>query len=95
MFIIALGLFKIPLFDIAEYADVISSGITSDTPNAIDSTALILVVKPNNLGKLSGSGWGLGYLGGLVSLIIMLLLFVEQENGLILLGNNPIFGLDS
>ena len=25
----------------------------------------------------------------------MLLLFVEQENGLTLLGNNPIFGLDS
>ena len=50
--------------------------------------------KPETLGKLSGAGWGLGYLGGLVSLVIMLALFVEQDNGLTLLGNNPALGLD-
>ena len=50
--------------------------------------------KPEKLGKLSGAGWGLGYLGGLVSLVIMLALFVEQDNGLTLLGNNPALGLD-
>ena len=38
--------------------------------------------KPEKLGKLSGAGWGLGYLGGLVSLVIMLGFFVEQEKRL-------------
>ena len=51
--------------------------------------------KPDKLGKLSGAGWGLGYLGGLVSLVIMLGLFVEQENGFTLLGSNPALGLDA
>ncbi len=44
------------------------------------------------VGKLSGSGAALGYWGGVVSLFIMLLLFVENEvTGLTLLGNAPLF----
>lgn len=47
-----------------------------------------------DLGKLSGTGWAWGYLGGLISLIIMLLLLAEGENGRTLLGIAPLFGLD-
>jgi len=46
------------------------------------------------LGKLSGTGWAWGYLGGLIALVIMLLLLAEGENGTTLLGIAPLFGLD-
>ncbi len=47
------------------------------------------------IGEISGSGFAFGYLGGFVSLLIMLLLFVEQSNGKTLIGMNPVLGLDA
>jgi len=47
------------------------------------------------VGEISGSGFAFGYAGGLVSLIILLLLFVEQGNGKTLIGLDPAFGLDA
>jgi UMF1 family MFS transporter len=53
------------------------------------------LVPRSELGRLSGSAWGLGYLGGLVSLIIMLGFMVGQPgSGKTLIGATPIFGLD-
>lgn len=52
------------------------------------------LVPKKEVGELSGSGWALGYVGGLVSLVIMLLFLAEGENGETLLGNAPLFGLD-
>ncbi|MBN8293580.1 MFS transporter [Rhodobacter sp. NTK016B] len=46
------------------------------------------------LGKVSGSGWAWGYVGGLVSLILMLTLLAEGSNGTTLIGIEPILGLD-
>ncbi|MXU64061.1 MFS transporter [Oceanomicrobium pacificus] len=46
------------------------------------------------VGRLSGSGWALGYVGGLVSLILMLTLLAENEAGVTLIGQAPILGLD-
>jgi UMF1 family MFS transporter len=68
--------------------------IAADFSTVFTNAMMPSLEKPENLGKLSGAGWGLGYLGGLVSLVIMLALFVEQDNGLTLLGNNPALGLD-
>jgi UMF1 family MFS transporter len=48
----------------------------------------------NDLGRISGSGWAVGYLGGLISLILALLFFAENDQGMTLLGRAPIFGLD-
>ncbi len=47
------------------------------------------------VGQVSGSGFAFGYLGGVVSLFLMLLLFVEQANGKTLIGLDPILGLDA
>jgi len=47
------------------------------------------------VGQVSGSGFAFGYLGGVLSLFIMLLLFVEQDNGKTLIGLDPILGLDA
>lgn len=45
------------------------------------------------IGRLSGSGFAFGYLGGLIALVISLLLFVEQASGKTLIGLSPGFGL--
>ncbi len=47
------------------------------------------------IGKVSGSGWAFGYVGGLLSLILMLaLLQVNPATGKTLIGLPPMFGLD-
>ncbi len=50
--------------------------------------------KREDLGRISGNGWALGYIGGLASLVIMLLLLAEDEAGVTLIGIEPILGLD-
>ena len=52
------------------------------------------LVPEEEVGALSGSGWALGYVGGLMVLIFVLLLLNEGDNGMTLLGIPPIFGLD-
>ncbi|MDQ2095640.1 MFS transporter [Rhodalgimonas zhirmunskyi] len=47
-----------------------------------------------DLGRISGSGWGFGYVGGVVSLAIMLLFFQAGATGVTMLGIPPLFGLD-
>jgi UMF1 family MFS transporter len=50
----------------------------------------------DDIGKISGSGFAFGYLGGLVALIIMLVLFAESATtGKTLIGLDPIFALDA
>lgn len=46
------------------------------------------------IGKISGSGFAFGYLGGVFALAIALLLLVEQGNGKTIAGLDPLFGLD-
>ena len=46
------------------------------------------------IGKISGSGFAFGYIGGLICLAIALALVVEQGNGKTLIGLDPILGLD-
>ena len=47
------------------------------------------------LGRISGSGWAFGYMGGFVALVIMLLLLAESgTTGRTLIGISPVGGLD-
>ncbi|CAM3525730.1 MFS transporter [Paracoccus nototheniae] len=46
------------------------------------------------IGRISGSGYAFGYLGGVVALALMLLLFAETPDGRTLAGIPPLFGLD-
>jgi len=53
------------------------------------------LVSREELGKLSGTGWALGYVGGVLSLIVVLtLMSASAETGKTLIGLTPIFGLD-
>lgn len=48
------------------------------------------------LGRISGSGWAFGYMGGFLALVIMLLLLAENAaTGRTLIGIEPILGLDA
>ncbi|XAS67204.1 MFS transporter [Micrococcaceae bacterium Sec5.7] len=40
---------------------------------------LAQISTPKNIGKVSGFGWGMGYLGGIVALLIVLQLFVQPS----------------
>ncbi|WP_116132994.1 MFS transporter [Tropicimonas sp. IMCC34043] len=48
----------------------------------------------HEIGRISGTGWAFGYVGGLAALVIMLLAFAESPSGTTLLGRAPAFGLD-
>jgi UMF1 family MFS transporter len=53
------------------------------------------LVPPDKIGRLSGSGWALGYVGGIFSLILVLgFLAASPETGRTLFGFSPLFGLD-
>jgi UMF1 family MFS transporter len=53
------------------------------------------LVPPDKIGRLSGSGWALGYVGGILSLILVLgFLAASPQTGRTLFGFTPLFGLD-
>src|ERR1700722_18623081 len=53
------------------------------------------LVPPDKIGRLSGTGWANGYIGGILSLILVLgFLAASPETGRTLFGFTPLFGLD-
>src|SRR3954469_3405394 len=53
------------------------------------------LVPPHRIGRLSGTGWATGYVGGIFSLILVLgFLAASPETGRPLFGLMPLFGLD-
>jgi len=67
----------------AEYSAVFTNAIMPD------------LVPQNELGRLSGSGWACGYIGGLASLVLVAgLIVASPETGKTLLGLDPLIPLD-
>lgn len=53
------------------------------------------LVPPDRMGRLSGTGWAIGYVGGILSLILVLgFLAANPDSGRTLFGLTPLFGLD-
>jgi UMF1 family MFS transporter len=53
------------------------------------------LVPPDRIGRLSGTGWATGYVGGILSLILVLgFLAASPDTGRTLFGFVPLFGLD-
>jgi UMF1 family MFS transporter len=53
------------------------------------------LVPPNQIGRLSGTGWATGYVGGILSLVLVLgFLAANPDTGRTLFGLAPLFGLD-
>jgi UMF1 family MFS transporter len=52
-------------------------------------------VPPEKIGRLSGTGWATGYIGGILSLVLVLgFLAANADTGKTLFGFTPLFGLD-
>ncbi len=67
----------------AEFATVFTNSMLPD------------IAKPGQIGRLSGIGWGLGYVGGLLALAFMLIFLVaDAKTGRTMAGLPPLFGLD-
>lgn len=62
----------------------------------IFTNAMLPELAPRDeIGRISGNGWAFGYLGGLITLALMLALFAEDgETGRTMLGHAPVLGLD-
>ena len=53
------------------------------------------LVPPERIGRLSGTGWATGYVGGILSLLLVLgFLAANPDTGRTLFGFTPLFGLD-
>src|SRR5262245_1446390 len=53
------------------------------------------LVPPERMGRLSGTGWAVGYIGGILSLVVVLgFLAADPKSGRTLFGLAPLFGLD-
>ena len=66
----------------AEFTTIFTNSLLPDLGNA------------QQIGRISGWGFAIGYAGGVTALFIMLLLFVEQDGGTTLIGLAPALGLD-
>lgn len=69
--------------------------IGAEFATVFNNSMMPTLVPPERIGRLSGLGWAVGYIGGMVSLILMLgFLVASPETGKTLLGFKPLFGLD-
>ena len=79
--VLALGAFAVAMVG-AEYATIFTNAML---PGLAPRAAI---------GRVSGSGYALGYAGGVLALAIFLLLFADDQTGRTLLGRAPALGLD-
>ncbi len=69
--------------------------IGAEFATVFNNSMMPTLVPPEKIGRLSGTGWAMGYLGGLVSLALTLgFLAANPDTGRTLLGLAPVFGLD-
>jgi UMF1 family MFS transporter len=81
----------IPIALVAFAVGTVAVEVAAVFNNAMMAT----LVPPDRLGRLSGTGWAIGYAGGLASLVIVLgFLAAGPETGRTYLGLEPLFGLD-
>lgn len=71
------------------------ASVGAEFATVFNNAMMPTLVPPERIGRLSGTGWATGYIGGIVSLIIVLgFLAANPDTGKTLLGVTPLFGLD-
>jgi UMF1 family MFS transporter len=69
--------------------------IGAEFATVFNNAMMPTLVPPDQIGRLSGTGWATGYIGGILSLILVLgFLAASPETGRTLFGFMPLFGLD-
>jgi MFS transporter, UMF1 family len=71
------------------------ASVGAEFATVFNNAMMPTLVPPNQIGRLSGTGWATGYVGGIISLILVLgFLAASPETGRTLFGFAPLFGLD-
>ncbi|NEJ69933.1 MFS transporter [Rhizobium phaseoli] len=74
---------------------MILASISAEFSIVFNDSMMPRLVAKHEVGKLSNTAWGLGYLGGIIVLIaVVTLLAASPETGKTILGLDPLFGLD-
>jgi UMF1 family MFS transporter len=74
---------------------MILASIAAEFSIVFNDSMMPRLVSKDEVGKLSNTAWGLGYLGGMIVLIaVVVLLAGNLESGKTILGLDPLFGLD-
>src|SRR5467141_1647916 len=69
--------------------------IGAEFATVFNNAMMPTLVPPERIGRLSGTGWATGYVGGILSLILVLgFLAADMGTGRTLFGFVPLFGLD-
>jgi UMF1 family MFS transporter len=69
--------------------------IGAEFATVFNNAMMPTLVPPERMGRLSGTGWAIGYIGGIMSLIVVLgFLAADPKTGRTLIGLAPLFGLD-
>ncbi len=74
---------------------VIAATVGAEMSIVFNNAQLPSIVRPERIGWLSGFGWGLGYVGGLIALFIVLAASMPAMFGLATNNDHPLFGLDA
>jgi UMF1 family MFS transporter len=71
------------------------ASIGAEFATVFNNAMMPTLVPPDRIGRLSGTGWATGYIGGILSLILVLgFLAANPDTGRTLFGLSPLFGLD-
>ena len=75
---------------------MILASIAAEFSIVFNDSMMPRLTTPENVGRISNLAWGLGYLGGMIVLIaVVVLLAANPETGLTIAGIKPLFGLDA
>ncbi len=74
---------------------MIIASIAAEFSIVFNDSMMPRLTTPENVGRISNTAWGLGYLGGIIVLIfVVLFLAASPDKGVTILGIPPLFGLD-
>lgn len=74
---------------------LIAATVGAEMSIVFNNAQLPNIVRPERMGRLSGFGWGLGYVGGLIALFIVLAAAQPAMFGLAPDNDHPLFRLDA
>jgi UMF1 family MFS transporter len=81
---------------VAVLASFVLASVAAEFATVFTNAMMPGLVPPQQLGRLSGAGWAVGYVGGLLALAIMAgLVAAEPATGRTLLGLDPLVRLDN